>query len=257
MCHIIFDRIKMVSTFFNYRINDGCHAILNHCCSVLSGCINKKDELRAYVTQSDNPAALVRKKAHTCLYPDPDAAIYDWFVCTMATKSQFRGSSSLLKSRRWVLTTAAPSTRPKACWNDPRRAMAFKGSRWMAKIVLLTWPPLLSSYRPTEQLTTTMTKFTNAMTAGYTTVTCQTGRSHRKMKWTSLLASRYWRIEWHYCWPATTPGATRWSPSWPGSTASSDVSIIWTWRSCPSHTATLGTHGWQPLSLKSGSWRPL
>ena len=82
----------MVSTFFlNYRTNNGCHAILNPFCSVLSGWINKKDELCAYVTQSDSPAALMRKKARTCLYPDLDAAIYDWFVCTRAAKKPVLG----------------------------------------------------------------------------------------------------------------------------------------------------------------------
>ena len=127
MCHIIFDRIKMVSTFFNYRINDGCHAILNHCCSVLSGCINKKDELRAYVTQSNSPAALVRKKAHTCLYPDPDAAIYDWFVCTMATKKPVSGLIIFAQVEKMGADNGSPFTTSQGLLKRSKKSHGIQG----------------------------------------------------------------------------------------------------------------------------------
>ena len=106
----------------------------------------------SYAPTSCNQTALLlwwgRRLAHACtqtlMLPSTTGS------CVLGLqRSQFRNPSSLLKSRRWTLTTTPHSPPPKAGWDDSRSTMASEKTRWMEKPVLLTWLLLLSSYWPT------------------------------------------------------------------------------------------------------------
>ena len=111
--------------------------------------------------QSDSPVALMRKKARTCLYPDLDAAIYDWFVCARAAKKPVSEPIILAQGEKMSADNDTPFT-PSQGWlrrfkeRHGIREDKMNGEASSADVAAAT--EFLLTYR--ELGTTTMTKFT-------------------------------------------------------------------------------------------------